>query len=119
RPHDPEGRDDVSHESDEPIAPANRRASPPSRVLHGGRSPCRRTLADGSAARRLPNEELEDFDARLLAVPAGFRADAAMLVVGRMPLTLLRADAARLGASFDHRPCELRLELGLPSEDVS
>jgi hypothetical protein len=42
-----------------------------------------------------------------------------MLVVGRMPLTFLSADAARLGASFDHRPCEFRLELGLPAEDVS
>jgi len=42
-----------------------------------------------------------------------------MLVVGRMPLTLLRADAARLGASLHHRPCEFRLELGLPAEDVS
>src|SRR5439155_10569774 len=55
----------------------------------------------------------------LLAVPAGLRADAAMLVVGCMPLTLLRADATRLGASLHHRPCEFRLELGLPGEDVS
>jgi hypothetical protein len=52
-------------------------------------------------------------------MPAGLGADAAMLVVGCMPLTLLRADAARLGASFDHRPCEFRLEFGLPAEDVS
>jgi len=42
-----------------------------------------------------------------------------MLMVGRMPVTLLRADAARLSASFDHRPCEFWLELGLPAEDVS
>jgi hypothetical protein len=42
-----------------------------------------------------------------------------MLVVGRMPLALLRADAARLGASLHHWPCEFRLELGLPAEDVS
>jgi hypothetical protein len=42
-----------------------------------------------------------------------------MLVVGRMPFTLLGADAARLGASLHHRSCEFRLELGLPAEDVS
>ena len=42
-----------------------------------------------------------------------------MLVVGCMPLTLLSADAARLCAGLHDRARELRLELGLPAEDLA
>jgi hypothetical protein len=36
-----------------------------------------------------------------------------------MPVTLLRADAARLGTGLHDRAREFRFELGLPAEDVS
>ena len=42
-----------------------------------------------------------------------------MLMVVCMPLTLLPADAARLGAGLHDRTGELRIELGLPAEDVA
>jgi hypothetical protein len=57
--------------------------------------------------------------ARLLAAPAHVRADAAMLMVVCMPLTLLPADAARLGASLHDQSREFRLELGLPAQDLA
>ncbi len=55
----------------------------------------------------------------MLAEQADFRADAAMFMVVRMPLALLPADAAGQGARLDDRPGELRLELGLPGEDLA
>src|SRR6476620_3911460 len=42
-----------------------------------------------------------------------------MLMVVCMPLALLAADAARLDASLDDRPGEVRLELGLPAQDLA
>ena len=42
-----------------------------------------------------------------------------MLVVVCMPLTLLRAGATHLGACLHDRPREVRLELGLPAEDLA
>jgi hypothetical protein len=57
--------------------------------------------------------------ARLLTASTHVRADAAMLVVISMPLTLLPADAARLGAGLDDRPREFRLELSLPAQDLA
>lgn len=55
----------------------------------------------------------------MLAEPAHLRADAAMLMVVRMPFALLPANAARQGARLDHRSRELRLELRLPREDLA
>jgi|SRR5690242_4021118 hypothetical protein len=63
-------------------------------LVTNGWSDCGRSSA-------LDNEEREYLDARLLAAPADLRADAAMLVVGRVPVTLLRTDAARLEAGLD------------------
>lgn len=42
-----------------------------------------------------------------------------MLMVLRMPLALLPANAAREGARLHDRPRELRLELRLPREDLA
>ncbi len=42
-----------------------------------------------------------------------------MLMVLCMPLTLLRADAARVCAGLHDRPREPRLELGLPAENAA
>jgi hypothetical protein len=42
-----------------------------------------------------------------------------MLMVVCMPLALLPANAARLDAGLDDRPGELRLELGLPAQDLA
>jgi hypothetical protein len=42
-----------------------------------------------------------------------------MFMVVCMPLALLPTDAAGHGARLDDRPGELRLELGLPGEDLA
>ena len=42
-----------------------------------------------------------------------------MFMVVCVPLALLPADAAGQGARLDDRPGELRLELGLPGEDLA
>ena len=55
----------------------------------------------------------------MLAEQAHVRADAAMFMVVCVPLALLPADAAGQGARLDDRPGELRLELGLPGENLA
>ena len=81
----------------------------------------KRSLTDPSAfadhAVALRGQYRQYVDAGLIAAPASIRADAAMLVVVCMPLTLLRAGATHLGACLHDRPREVRLELGLPAED--
>ena len=66
----------------------------------------------------LRGQERQHVVACLFAAPAHVRADAAMLMVVCMPLTLLQANAARPGAGFHDRQREFRLELRLPAQDL-
>jgi len=52
-------------------------------------------------------------------MPARLCADPAVLVVTRVPLALLTARPASLGARLHDRPGKLGFELGLPTEDAS
>jgi hypothetical protein len=67
----------------------------------------------------LRNEELQHVLTCLLAAPAVFRTDAAMLVVGGVPLALLRTGTACLQTALNHGAGQIPVELGLPAENLS
>lgn len=67
----------------------------------------------------LPTEGSQHVDTGLLAVPADFRANTAMLVLVRVPLAFLCADPTSLRTALNHRGGHARVELGLPAEDLA
>ncbi len=77
-----------------------------------------RTVYPG-APRALRGQYRQYVDAGLIAAPASVRADAAMFVVVCVPLALVRAGATHLGACLHDRSREVRLEFGLPAEDLA
>jgi hypothetical protein len=76
-------------------------------------APCVRNKA------RLCGEHAQGVLTRLLAPTAGLGTYTAMLVVVRVPFTLLAAGATRLEARFDNAARKLRHEFRLPAENPS
>lgn len=69
--------------------------------------------------RSLTRERRQNVLARLFASSTDLGADAAVLVVARVPLTFIAASSTSLDASPNSSARELGHELGLPGEDAS